>query len=88
MSKLLYLDILRMVIPGDTLDPSLFDYYVFGSFDAINVESISESLANICSLQELHSISKQRRLKVPSHYDNGKYCVRIYLSKKNWRHSV
>ena len=69
MSKLLYLDILRMVSPGDVLESNLFDFYVFGSFDAIKIEAMTEDMDKVCSLQELHLISKQRRLKVPSHYD-------------------
>lgn len=69
MSKLFYLDILRMVSPGDTLKASLFDFYVFGSFDALKVESTPGTLSDTCSLQELHLISKRRRLEVPSHYD-------------------
>lgn len=69
MSKLLYLDILRMVSPGDVLESNLFDFYVFGSFDAIKIEAMTEDMDKVCSLQELHLISKQRRLRVPSHYD-------------------
>lgn len=78
MSKLFYLDILRMVSPGDTLEAALFDFYVFGSFDALKVESTTDALSDICSFQDLHLVSKRRRLEVPSHYD--KQSMHLYTS--------
>ena len=70
MSKLLYLDVFRMTSPGETLKRKLFDFYVFGSFDAIKVETTpGEGSISISTFQELHSITKQRRGDLPAHFD-------------------
>ena len=56
MSKLLYLDVFRMTSPGETLKRKLFDFYVFGSFDAIKVETTpGEGSISISTFQELHN---------------------------------
>lgn len=87
MSKLIYLDLLQMVTPGEQLDSSLFDFYVFGSFDALKVEQECDSHdgskdpEDISSLHELHTISKKRRLEVPMRFD--KQSMHLYALDDN-----
>ncbi len=87
MSKLIYLDLLQMVTPGEQLDSNLFDFYVFGSFDALKVEQNCNLLNclnksdDISSLHKLHTISKERRLKVPVRFD--KQSMHLYTLDNN-----
>ena len=73
MCKIIYLDLLQMVRPGrETLDLSFFDFYMFGSFDALKVSSHSmdkDGNGDIFTLPELHRIGKERRQEIPWQFD-------------------
>ena len=61
--NLVYIDVMRMVAPIETLDRHTYDFFLLGGFDAMWVNT---SLKTIQGLQEKH---KERYRVIPSHYE-------------------
>ena len=60
---LVYIDMMRLVCPGNNLTDGDFEYYVLGEFDALQIKV---GCKEIRDLQRLH---KDRHINVPVRYD-------------------
>ena len=61
--SIVYIDVMRMVSPGDPLKDSEFDFYLLGGFDAMKVQT------NVEAIHQLSERHKQRHIEIPKHFE-------------------